>query len=182
MRRVADEVADGGSDFLSSPILMRRLPRLLRKIKGGRSPHKNDGPARWARASNYPRPPPRQLLEERVRSVNPATRTTSFRLCRARFKPKTLALVDRHKAADLHNREWFTWSHLSRWGSGSRRLPRGTGNSFPPLPSDQLHYTPISLDVWRGTDGERMPSGIGLGSIISHWGRVSLASIRLPQV
>src|SRR5262252_1996359 len=112
VRRAAHEAAGGGLQYLSNLHFDAASATAAKEsVGGGRSPHKNDGPARWARASNYPRPPPGQLLEERVQLVNPATRTTSFRLCRARSKPKTLALVDRHKVASLHNREWFTWSH-----------------------------------------------------------------------
>jgi len=66
--------------------------------------------------------------------VNPATRTTSFRLCRARSKPKTLALVDRHKVANLHNREWFTWSHspAGALALGAFRAVRGALFHRPP--------------------------------------------------
>src|SRR5215475_12656977 len=97
-RRAAHEAADGGLNHLSNLHFDAASATALKeRVGGGRSPHQNDGPARWARASNYPRPPPRRLLEERGRPVKPATRTTSSRLCPAHSEPKTFALVDRHK-------------------------------------------------------------------------------------
>ena len=126
VRRAAHEAAGGGLQYLSNLHFDAASATAAKEsVGGGRSPHKNDGPARWARASNYPRPPPRRLLEERGRPVNPATRTTSSRLCRAHSEPKTFALVDRHKGGGpSQQRAVYLATSIPLGGSRSRRLLR----------------------------------------------------------